>query len=103
MKPRAGNRDRAEPAIVRALRSVGAVVVLHNGKDEPDLFVGLRGRWLAIEVKEPAGPRGGTSSKRLTPGQLAFHRVAEAARLPIAVVRTPQEALEALGLEVTSR
>lgn len=100
MKPRVGNRDRCEPAIVRALRGVGAVVVLHGGRGEPDMFVGLRGRWHALELKEPAGPRGGTSSKRLTKEQQAFHLVCEAAGLPIAVVHDPMEALAAVGVEI---
>lgn len=95
-----GRRDRGEPAIVRALRGVGAIVVLHNGRDEPDLFVGLRGRWTALECKEPAGVRGGTAHRKLTPGQQRFHRVVEAAGLPIAVVRSPADALTAIGVAV---
>lgn len=98
MRRTVGNRDRGEAAIVRALRAIGAVVVQHNGRDEPDLFVGVRGRWHALEVKEPLGARGGSSHSRLSPGQRRFRLVVEAAGLPIAVVRTPDEALAAVGV-----
>jgi hypothetical protein len=94
-----GKRDLSESSIVRTLRSLGAVVVLHNGKDEPDLFVLLRGRWHALEVKLPKGARGGASHSKLSRGQAIFQRVTEAAGLPVIVVRTPEEALAAVGIE----
>lgn len=103
MRRTVGNRDRGEAAIVRALRAIGAVVVLHNGKDEPDIFCGVRGRWFALEVKQPAGPRGGTSHSRLSPGQRRFRLVVEAAGLPIAVVRSPEEALAAVGVSFAAK
>ena len=68
----AKRRDPNEKGIVAELRKAGASVKV---MDEPvDLLVGYRGRNYLIEVKSPAGPRGGTSGsgQRLNDNQEMF-------------------------------
>ena len=48
---RLDRRDSAEPEVVAVFLKAGATVVRHSGRDEPDLFVGYRGVWHAVEVK----------------------------------------------------
>lgn len=85
-------RDRNEPPIVRALEGIGASVFR---LDRPcDLLVGYRGRNHLLEVKAPLGPRGGASGSPLTPEQVEFQRTW---RGSVAIVRSPGEALEAIG------
>jgi hypothetical protein len=48
---RPSHRDKAERAIITALRSVGASVYQVNGKDLPDLLCGFRGVTTLMEVK----------------------------------------------------
>ena len=93
---RYARRDVAEPAIVKALRTIGAVVVQHHGKDEPDLFVLHAGRYFWIEVKNPEGPRGGKSGdgQKLRPGQEAFRAICRAAQGDVHVVRSVDEAIK---------
>jgi hypothetical protein len=83
-------RDANEAAIVQALRSAGALVWRLDARDMPDLLVGFRQRFWLLEVKRA---KGGVISD----GQAVFFVVAEAARLPVRVVRSAQEALEAVG------
>lgn len=83
-------RDAAEEPIVDALRAVGAVVRHLDGLDLPDLLVAFRGAWHLIEVK--------TGKAKLRRGQEAFVQLVAAAGAQIHVCRTPEEALEALGL-----
>ena len=92
------NRDRNEAPIVAALHAAGVFVRQLNGPDLPDLLVGLRGRWHLLEVKGELGPRGGSSGRRLRKGQQEFHLIAQQFNLPCAVVRTPEDALRAIGL-----
>ena len=68
------------------------------GKDCPDLLVGHRGHNYLMEVKRPPGPKGGMSEdgQKLSPGQERFRR--EWRGRPVVVVRSPSEALQALGL-----
>lgn len=82
----AAKRDANEKAIVAALRKAGCLVLFLSGPGTPDLLV-ARG-WLlrALEVKRPKG--------RLTKAQEA--RKCEG--WPVTVVRTPEEALSAVGL-----
>ena len=80
-------RDTTERAIVQALRQVGAVVihVLRAAqKGAPDLFVCFRGRWIAIETKARAGKLSPEQQQLVTDGL-------------VHVVRTPEEALRAVG------
>lgn len=84
----AAKTDTNQAAIVAELRGVGASVEpLHAvGRGVPDLLVLYRGRLLLLEVKTRRGT--------LTPDQVAWHR--EWAGV-VAVVRTPDEALHAIG------
>lgn len=97
---RAASRDESEPEIVEALRRAGCDVFQLDGRDIPDLLVGVGDRWVLLEVKEPLGPRGGDSKdgQHLSEGQAAFFALAQARRRPIALVRTAEEALRAVGL-----
>lgn len=96
--PAPSRRDANEPEIVAVLRQVGCLVAELNEKDVPDLLVGLRGRWVLLEVKMPAGPRGGTDGRNLKPGQERFMLDCRSRGLPAHVVRSTEEALRALGL-----
>jgi hypothetical protein len=88
----AARRDANEEEIVSGLRAIGCLVEPLSQRGIPDLLVGLRGRWVLLEIK---GKRG-----ELTPAQRRFCAVAWAAHLPVAVVRTLDDALEALDLRV---
>lgn len=94
----AKQRDKNEPEIIEALRSVGALVWT---MDVPvDLLVGFRGRWLLMEVKMPAGPKGGTKGRNKTELQADFFAECEGRSLPAYLVRSPMEALRVIGVEV---
>lgn len=80
----AKKRDGNEAPIVQALRKAGATVWL---LDRPvDLLVGYGGRLTALEVKTDRG--------RLTDEQAAICQFND---LPVYVVRTPEDALRAIG------
>ena len=50
---RAAAIDANQNEIVKALRDVGALVVLtHTLKNAFDILVGYRGKWFAIEIKD---------------------------------------------------
>lgn len=107
---RAARRDESEPAIVDALRAAGAsVTVIGQGDGVPDLLVGFEGATYLLEVKNPLGPRGGKSGGGgsrpgqggdgvLTGDQLAWWAAWRGA--PPVIVRTPAEALAAIGAPV---
>lgn len=81
--------DATQPAIVAALRAVGAQVVdLHalGVAGVPDLAVYYRGRVWFIEVKSPGG--------RISPAQRQFLEDWEGVAR---VVYSPTEALETIG------
>lgn len=93
MSPRRAARvDKNQGEIVTALRAVGATVApMHTaGAGFPDLVVGYRGVTYLLEVK---GPRG-----RLTKDQVSWH---EEWRGHVAIVRTVEEAWQAIGAEVS--
>lgn len=75
-----GKRDSNEKPIVDALRASGARVWFLSGQGNPDLLVLAYGRFVPLETKQPKGTR--------TKNQL---------NIPWAVVRTPEEALKAIG------
>jgi hypothetical protein len=77
----ARRRDSNEPAIVAALRAVGAQVEQVSGPGAPDLVITFHSRSYAVEVKSLTGRR--------TPAQTVT-------RYPI--VRTVDEALAILGV-----
>lgn len=91
----AKKRDANEPAIVKALQQVGACVVKLNDPGCPDLLVGYRGATYLLEVKLPAGPRGGTTDRTLTDCQVQWW--AKWKGLVPVVVRTPDDAIDAIG------
>lgn len=95
---RAANRDRGEKLIVAALRAAGCSVAFWGENGAPDLVVGKSGRTFLLEVKDPIGPRGGTArdGQQLNERQLEWHR---AWRGHVDVVRTPAEALQAVGVQ----
>lgn len=99
---RAAKRDEGEPAIVGALRRAGAMVWHLSQKGLPDLLIGFRGRWVLMEVKAPLGPLGGESGngQHLQPEQVRFFADAELGELPAHVVRSPEEALRVIGVEL---
>lgn len=98
-------RDANEPAIVAALEQIPGVTV--ERLDRPaDLLAGCLtpcvkcGHWerrtFLLEVKEPIGPRGGASGHSRGPSDPQRRFIARW-RGHFATVRTPQEALEAVG------
>lgn len=101
---RPAHRDAAEPAIINALRAIGATVWPISGKDVPDLLVGYRGVTYLLEVKsriEEAGKDRKKSYLRTTKtsdGQKAFMESWKGG--PARVVHTPEEALMAVGAPV---
>lgn len=88
--------DDNQTAIVTALRKVGAFVqsLSSVGAGVPDLLVGWRGQWLLIEVKDGGKVK---SARKLTPAQQAFHAALAAQKLPVRVVESPKQAIDALG------
>lgn len=70
---RAAKVDANQPAIVAALRKMGATVQpLHSvGQGCPDLLCGYAGRNLLIEVKDGDKP---PSARKLTADQVVWHR-----------------------------
>lgn len=86
---RKAKADNNQREIAAALRDAGASVEhLHMvGRGVPDLLVGIRGKNYLLEVK---GQKGET-----TPAQDKWHG---AWRGEAAIVRSPQDALAAIGL-----
>ena len=81
--------DRNQSEIVKAVRSVGAsVLLLHRvGSGCPDLLVGRRGRNLLLEVKDGNRP---PSEQKLTEDEQTFHATWPGHK---AVVRNAKEAI----------
>jgi hypothetical protein len=95
----AGHPDANQGEVVAAFRRCGALVEALSalGGGIPDLLVGIQGRWLLVEVKDGSRP---PSGRRLRPSQAAFHRIAQAAGLPVHIVESPQQAVELFNREV---
>lgn len=57
MPRRIGKVDSNQTQIVKALRELGAFVLLTHtlGKGAPDIFVRWRGRWTPLEIKSIGG------------------------------------------------
>jgi hypothetical protein len=95
---RAAKIDTTHRPIVEGLRAIGAHVVslAAIGGGIPDLLVSHRNRWHLLECKRPLGPRGGSSAdgQHLRATQERFK---SAARAPVHVVRSLEDALEAIG------
>jgi hypothetical protein len=81
--------DANQAEIVDALRQLGASVLILSrvGQGCADLAVGLRGETFFLEVKTDKG--------KLTPAEKEFM---DSWRGHYAIVRTPEEALKAIGL-----
>ena len=81
--------DANQAEIVEALRAVGADVALSHrlGGGFPDLVVGFRNGCFMLEIK--------TAKGKLTPAERKFM---EGWRGHYAIVRTPEEALRAIGV-----
>ena len=85
----AAKTDSNQKAIVSALRQVGASVLVLSrvGQGCADLAAGIRGETFFLEVKTDKG--------KLTPAEKEFM---QGWRGHYAIVRTPEEALKAIGL-----
>lgn len=70
-------RDANEKDIVKALIDAGwsveRIEPVGRNNGTPDLVIAKDGWEIMAEVKRPAGPRGGTKDKRLTPKQETWH------------------------------
>lgn len=105
---RAKRRDANEGEIIDALQAVGAAVQRLDGDGVPDLLVEYRGVLRLIEVKLPLTARGAVQKGRhynsrggrgdLTPAQVKWWDAWKGT--PPVIVRTPAEALAAIGAEV---
>lgn len=82
--------DENQPAIVKALRAIGAAVTpLHRvGHGVSDLLVSFRQKWVVLEVKNPSKPK---ADQELTPDQVKWIGLQRAA---VVVVTTPLEAVD---------
>ena len=88
-----GKRDANEPEIIKALLAVGASVEqLPTGRGVPDLLCGYMGMNYLLEVKTETG--------QLNAKQIAWHGSWHG---KVSVVRTPAEALKAIGVELDER
>jgi len=83
---RAAKRDGNEAEIVQVLRAAGATVLELSGDSIPDLAVHHHSRWYLLEVKTLKG--------KLRASQNWHETISPDA---VQVVRTWQEALEAVG------
>ena len=88
---RAKRTDANQSAIITILRQVGATVVDLSavGKGCPDLLVGHRGVTYLLEVKNVKG------KNKTTADQDVFYAWWRGA--PVTIVRTADEALQAIG------
>lgn len=84
---RAAKVDKSQAAIVKALRQAGCQVesLAAVGRGVPDLIASRASKLWLLECK--------TGNGDLTPAQRKWH-----ALFPVTVVRTPEEALRAVGL-----
>lgn len=96
--------DANQEAIVKALRGAGATVqtLQDTGGGCPDLLVGYRRQTFLLEVKRPfvSGQRMARRDVSLRATQEKWHR--EWNGLPVSVVHDPTEALQAIGLSLSS-
>lgn len=93
MTPRyAAKVDANQAEIVDALRQVGASVypTFRVGHGFPDIVCGFGNQTFFLEVKTEQG--------KLTPDEAEF--IDDWRGRPVAIVRTPEDALRAIGLSV---
>lgn len=91
---RAARVDDNQEQVVKALRKAGAFVqhLYMVGGGCPDLLVGYRREAFLLEVKDASKP---PSARKLTELEARWHR--QWTGLPVCVVHTPEEALQAIG------
>lgn len=103
---RPSRRDVNEAAIIAALVAAGASVTQIDQDGVPDLLVGYAVATYLLEVKRPLGPRGGQpAGGKSRPGEGGDGTLTEAQiewrngwrGRPAVIVRTPEEALRAIG------
>jgi len=90
MRTTAAKRDTNEPAIIQALKVIGATVQPLSSRGVPDLLVGYRGQNYLLEIK--------TAKNGLTDDQKPWH---EWWFGQVAIVHTIEEAYRAIGAEVS--
>ena len=95
---RAARTDPNQAEIVAELRALGATVAILSavGGGVPDLLVGWRGRDRLVEVKSPAGPRGGRSAsgQKLNARQIRFREAWSGA--PVIVATRVEDVVDEL-------
>ena len=95
MRRIAAKCDANAAQIVTALRDAGCSVTILSAPGVPDLLVGRAGLTFLLEVKGGLGPRGGKSGRELTKDQMLWWSTWSG---HAKVVRTPEDALAAVGL-----
>lgn len=92
------NKDASHSVVVDAFRRAGASVLVIDcsAAGAPDLLVGVAGRSLLVEVKNPAGKGMDKRRTRLAPAQEAF--AASWRGSPVHVVCSAVEAFELANL-----
>jgi hypothetical protein len=85
----AAKRDGNEPEIIQAAQMAGWKVFQISLPDWPDLLCAKPGKVRFLEVKTPKG--------RIRPGQASMFLRLASAGLPVAIVRSAEEAAQALG------
>lgn len=95
MTRRAARVDGNHTAIKQNLERLGCEVEDTSGVGGgfPDLIVGKRGRAVFLEIKDPSQP---PSGRRLTPAQEKWHARWKAQGVPVFVVETFEEAVDAV-------
>jgi len=92
-----GNRiDTNQPAIVKAVRAVGAKWKPLTGDPNigADGLILFRGTVYVCEIKDPAKP---PSARKLTQNELDFQADCASAKIPYVVLLTPEQALLEIG------
>ena len=91
---RAAKIDDNQPAIVSALRDVGASVqsLASLGDGVPDILVEFRKVLFLMEIKDPSKP---PSKRQLTPDQVEWHRRWGG---PVHIVETIEDAFNVIGV-----
>lgn len=89
---RSAKVDSNQPEIVKALRNIGAfVLVTSQLKNAFDVLVGYHGKLYIIEIKDGNKP---PSQRKLTEGELKCKQGFESVSVPYHVVNSVDEAIE---------
>lgn len=98
MARRAARTDANQTEIVKALRSIGALVWVSSGVGGgfPDLVVGYRRTIFLLEIKD--GNKA-PSAQKLTPDEEMFHQLWQG--YDVYVVRSPEEAINTVSNATT--